>query len=472
MLSELAADKTLSGMVLRLLATADEVCAGIGWAKQDQTFAAEQASFSFVRVPAADAKLSNLLPFRPHSLCQRVPPDAAIVLPKAMTPAVGCSVRALSHHLCLLPSKLTVLPTWYLNDNGSQGDQMRLLVIPFPFVVPGTSFVRGSSIDPFPSPREKTQGYFQLTQDWLDGLDPKVFADQMVIPLLREAKKKCGAQVHGVLFPECAFSKQFCDGVAMALANHPDELGLKFLIAGVMDNVPGREKRNAALCYAFDDRSPEKTVDPDVDSILLGAHSKHHPWCLDVSQIRRYGLSNLFQSTTDRWWEEIDVSERQLPFFAIRDDLCMTVLICEDLARADPAMPVVRAVGPNLVVALLMDGPQLASRWPGRYATVLADDPGSSVLSITCVGMVDRSNAHQKNPVRSVGLWRHADGDMQELVLPAGKCGLLLHLQSVAEEQFSLDHRGDGSETSRLELQYVDALGLGDSTPDWAFKQI
>ena len=46
-----------------------------------------------------------------------------------------------------------------------------------------------------------------------------------------------------------------------------------------------------------------------------------------------------------------------------------------------------RAVGPNLIIALLADGPQIASRWPGRYAAAFADDPGSSVLTLTSAGM-------------------------------------------------------------------------------------
>jgi 5-methylcytosine-specific restriction enzyme A len=52
-----------------------------------------------------------------------------------------------------------------------------------------------------------------------------------------------------------------------------------------------------------------------------------------------------------------------------------------------------RSVGPNLVVALLMDGPQLTARWPARYASVLADDPGSSVLTLTSLGMCLRSRS-------------------------------------------------------------------------------
>ena len=63
----------------------------------------------------------------------------------------------------------------------------------------------------------------------------------------------------------------------------------------------------------------------------------------------------------------------------IRETATLSVLICEDLARYDPVLTVMNAIGPNLVIALLMDGPQLERRWCGRYATALADDPGSSV---------------------------------------------------------------------------------------------
>ncbi len=48
-----------------------------------------------------------------------------------------------------------------------------------------------------------------------------------------------------------------------------------------------------------------------------------------------------------------------------------------------PLRTVIRSVGPNLVIVLLMDGPQLVRRWPGKYATVLSDDPGSAVLTVT-----------------------------------------------------------------------------------------
>src|SRR5690606_18576218 len=95
-----------------------------------------------------------------------------------------------------------------------------------------------------------------------------------------------------------------------------------------------------------------------------------------------------------------------------------SVLICEDLARQDPVAELVRAVGPNLVIALLMDGPQLEGRWSDRYATVLADDPGSSVLTVTNAGMVKLDTWQGNGRSNSVALWRDAvSGKSQKIEL-------------------------------------------------------
>lgn len=475
-IAEVSANSDLAGALFRLLAVSDQVCVGIGWSSKDPraaTSAAKRALFSFLET-ADGTDAPKPLPHPQQSLCERVPPDVAIVLPKALTPAVGCTVRALSHHLALLPGCSVVSPRWYLTGDGDQGNEMRLLVIPFPFDVPGTSFVKTGEAQAI-GDHGKAQGYFALEQPWLkwpDGTDltAEEFVEALVVPLLDAARRESDTPVHGILLPECAVSREFGMRLADVLATRADQYGLKFLISGLLDSTTTGHTRNLAMGYVFDRPRATKVVNPTAPAIAEGAHSKHHRWCLDRPQVKRYGLSSLFHEDTDKWWEEIDVSERQLPFFAIRDDLCMTVLICEDLARADPAMPVLRSVGPNLVVALLMDGPQLDSRWPARYATVLADDPGSSVLTITCAGMVDRSNYMQSNPRRSVGLWRHANGHMQELFLPKQHYGLLLTLRSVEEEQFSLDHRSDGSLTSRLELEWFKPLPL-PTVPAWVGGQ-
>lgn len=86
------------------------------------------------------------------------------------------------------------------------------------------------------------------------------------------------------------------------------------------------------------------------------------------------------------------------------------------MARQDPAADLIRAVGPNLLIALLMDGPQLKDRWAARYASVLAEDPGSSVLTLTRLGMARRSRpflrttGRRAEPSQVIALWRDAGG--------------------------------------------------------------
>src|SRR5205807_7939942 len=107
------------------------------------------------------------------------------------------------------------------------------------------------------------------------------------------------------------------------------------------------------------------------------------------------------------WWEGIEIRDRRLTFFAIEDWLTLCVLICEDLARQDPVAELVRTIGPNLVIALLLDGPQLRTRWPNQYAAVPADDPGSAVLCLTSLGMTQLSRPFDRpGGSRVIALWK------------------------------------------------------------------
>jgi hypothetical protein len=133
--------------------------------------------------------------------------------------------------------------------------------------------------------------------------------------------------------------------------------------------------------------------------------SKHHAWALSTSQIRQYGLSERL-SARKLWWEDTKLHPRKLNFFRLNGWLTTCCLICEDLARQDPVAELVRTIGPNLLVALLMDGPQLTNRWSARYASVLADDPGCSVLTLTSIGMVRLSRAFGSPESRVIALWK------------------------------------------------------------------
>ncbi|MGA4333978.1 hypothetical protein ACI2U6_25250 [Ralstonia nicotianae] len=375
----------------------------------------------------------------------------------------------MSHHLALLPASSVVESLWILPDNGPSSDTMRLLVIPYPFHVDDESFV-SSGPERTLGNGAKMQPYFALSATWLEQPRPVTAAmlrDDLIAPLVSAAEKKFGAgAIDGVLFPECALTSQLAEELLDELAQRPIQ-GLKFLITGTVeagtrgsDTVDGQPGRNCAKTMLFSNG----LSNTDDAVVWDDAHSKHHRWALDDTQIKRYGLTGVQAPSQAKVWEHIAVGQRKLPFLALRDDLCMTVLICEDLARADPAMPVVRSVGPNLVVALLMDGPQLSSRWPGRYATVLAEDPGSSVLSITSAGMVDRSNLAERSPARAVGLWRHEQGYNTELYLPSGHHGLVLTVKAKRDEQFSLDHRSDQTATRRWALETVTPLA---TQADW-----
>ena len=145
------------------------------------------------------------------------------------------------------------------------------------------------------------------------------------------------------------------------------------------------------------------------------------------------------------WWEHINIEDRQLLFLALENWLVMSVLICEDLARPDPVGDVVRAVGPNLVVALLMDGPQLKERWGARYATALADDPGCSVLTVTSAGMAGLSRpAQQSSRSRVIALWKDAtSGSPIEIELPIGHDAVVLSLTVRYITEWTADGRSD-----------------------------
>jgi hypothetical protein len=116
--------------------------------------------------------------------------------------------------------------------------------------------------------------------------------------------------------------------------------------------------------------------------------NKHHRWSLNESQIFQYHLGGALHPHI-LWWEAMDVARRTVQFVELGEELTLVCLVCEDLAQHDVA-EVVRSVGPTLVFTPLLDGPQLTSRWAARYASVLADDPGSAVATLSAYGVVQR----------------------------------------------------------------------------------
>jgi hypothetical protein len=189
---------------------------------------------------------------------------------------------------------------------------------------------------------------------------------------------------------------------------------------------------------------------------------QHHRWQLESGQILQYGLGTHLNHKK-AWWEYISVEKRQITFLAVNPWLTIAPLICEDLARQDPVGELMRAVGPNLVVCLLMDGPQMKARWSGRYATVLADDPGCSVLTLTSLGMASLCRPFGfGEPSRNIALWKDAKtGGPHEITVPRDAEAVVLTLSVEFSEEWSADGRTDGGTTGYPSLAGIHPVFLG-----------
>jgi hypothetical protein len=119
----------------------------------------------------------------------------------------------------------------------------------------------------------------------------------------------------------------------------------------------------------------------------------------------------------------------------------MVSLVCEDLAQNDDVADLMRSVGPTLVLTALLDGPQLTSRWSARYASVLADDPGSAVLTLTSMGMAQRSRPHGRDASPVIALWKDASRGVREISLEAGAHGVVLSVCMSRATRRSADGR-------------------------------
>jgi len=86
-------------------------------------------------------------------------------------------------------------------------------------------------------------------------------------------------------------------------------------------------------------------------------------------------------------------------------------------------------------------GPQLNSRWAARYASVLADDPGSAVLTLASLGMVQRSRPQGRGPSRVIALWKDSSTGVREIPLDPGAHGVLLTVTMDRATRRSADGR-------------------------------
>ena len=167
---------------------------------------------------------------------------------------------------------------------------------------------------------------------------------------------------------------------------------------------------------------------------------KHHRWSLDESQILQYHLGSVLHPRI-RWYEAIDTPRASVVFMETGAGTLTVNVVCEDLTQNDEVAEVIRSVGPTFMTAFLLDGPQLAARWGARYASVLADDPGAAVLTLTSYGMARRSRPGGRDPSAVVALWKGSSGGAREIPLEPGAHAVLLTVCGDVATRRSADGR-------------------------------
>jgi len=430
-----ALDWRLCEALLTLHAIADEACAGLG-------VALDAAGADGVRYRARARELLA----RTGSL-SRIPAHLVRVLPMAGTPAGGSSARVLSRYATVqvpgVEARWHKTPVRGLTTR-PRAEKVNCLLLPWPLRIEESDFrpvagpLQRLANDPF--------GFFEFTPSERLDLD---LADRT----LAAARDRAGT-VDVVILPESAVEHSEIDGLEALLARHE----VTALVTGVREHSPQPG------------RFPRNWVHIGVSVGGQWAHirqSKHHRWSLDDAQIGQYHLAGALQPHI-RWWEAMEVPRRSVQFVELGGALTLTSLVCEDLAQADEVASVIRAVGPTIVVTPLLDGPQLSSRWGARYAGVLADDPGSAVLTLTSFGMTQRSRPPGRSPSRVVALWKGHGQLAREIPLDPGAHGILLSATVGPAIRRSFDGRRpglDGTEFTEASVHQIRASGTGTPPP-------
>lgn len=375
---------------------------------------------------------------RENGSISRFPTSGIRILPKTHLSQGGVNLRSISRHLSSHVSPVDVswtrIPIGDLAKRREDGLRWNVLLLPWPLEVADTDF--GPSARPVRSMDPSGFGWFRF--------HPQRNLDLAYVQGALEACQDRGSPAHAVVLPEAAVVPEEVPLLERLLLEH----GATFLATGVRQ--AGQTAAHLGENYAH---------------IGLWNHGhwtrcrvdKHHRWFLDASQIDQYGLSAVL--TTDKvWWDAISIPQRRVMVLDLGGGTTTSVLICEDLARLDEVAEVLRYVGPSIVIALLLDGPQLANRWSSRYASVLADDPGSAVLTLTALGMATRSRYAGQSGCRVIALWKDPERGLREVALDPEANAALLTLEELRKTVWTADGRCHRGITPRLVLQGVEQI--------------
>jgi hypothetical protein len=362
------------------------------------------------------------------SACILIDSSRLCVLPKALTPRVGCTIRSLTENLSVHPGTGQVESKWFNHkfDAGFNEKVLNILIVPYPFSVSSSDFQGSSTHIP-------TVNSFSVNPTWLSEA-PNIV--ELVKSLFMEAKVE-GREIDVVILPELALNENTYLDIANMLASLSN--GFMMLVAGVGTQGSHDYHINTSFTAYIEGGKIQG----------YNIQKKHHRWKLDKDQVKTYGLTGRLKPDLD-WWEDTYVTGRTVDYHVFQKGACFATLICEDLARQDPCKPSIQSVGPNIIFALLMDSPQLKNRWPGRYTLGLIEDPGASLLTVTSLGLVTRSNWLHNGSRQTIALWGDQKG-ITEIDLPIGYHGVLLVLANVEKPLYTLDNRSGNGQFWELE---------------------
>lgn len=433
--------------LISMHAIADEACAGWGLRKIEGEMKESRAQLYAEKLLRKFGSLASI----DETRCR--------VLPKRHTPNIGITLRSLSSNLGFHRSSIKV--NWLvtkecpLAKHLKDSDTFSVLLLPWPLEIRGSDFKHEKNI---PVTVDKGHGFFSY--------NPASEQDQNFIKTLPDILRKAQKEVNHVdmvVLPELALSMDTLDSLEFDLA----KFGVSYYVAGVRERPEkARFQRNAVYFKARDVKikEGEKLGFPDhpKDDIHGDYHFKqykHHRWKLNRAQITQYGLGHVL-SPNKNWWEAIKIERRKVTFINIGEKLTICPLICEDLARQDPIADLIRTVGPSLVITILMDGPQKTDRWSARYASVLSDDPGSAVVTLTNYGMVQRWNPPDRPLSQAVALWNDGQSPPREIEIEKGAVGILLSLCIKEEREEVADGRVEKYSTGAVTLGGIHQIHL------------
>ena len=350
----------------------------------------------------------------------RLPSQALRVLPKVRTAPHGTSPRVLSRYVGAHPPGVETrwhkVPTRRPGTD-PQAQHANFLLLPWPLRVRASDFhpVEGS----IHSLTNEPYGFFEFA--------PSGELDLELIDRTLAAARDEVDNVDVVVMPENAVDEGEIEGLEALLAGH----NVRGLIAGI------RRQRRPRGQFS---RNWVHLAASTGEEWLHIQQNKHHRWSLDQAQIDQYHLGGSLHPHI-RWWEAMDVPRRAIHFVEGGDGVTLAAVVCEDLAEIDEVADVLRSVGPTIVVTPLLDGPQLSSRWAARYAGVLADDPGSAVLTLTSYGMARRSQPRGRDSSPIIALWKDPVRGVREIPLESGAQGILLTVTADLTNRRSGDGR-------------------------------